>query len=51
MGDYLGGFKPANAAARKAYAALFDFEGTTFVAGLREFLDSFRLPGPSPFGS
>ena len=28
-----------------AYVDLLDFEGMTFVASLRKFLDNFRLPG------
>lgn len=45
VGEFLSEYKPANIAALKAYASLFQFTGKSFGDALREFLSRFRLPG------
>ncbi|KIY51634.1 Sec7-domain-containing protein [Fistulina hepatica ATCC 64428] len=47
IGDYLGEGEPRNVAIMHAFVDQLDFHGMPFVAALREFLQSFRLPGES----
>lgn len=45
VGDYLGEGDEKNIAIMHAFVDQFDFSGLTIVDGLRDFLQSFRLPG------
>ena len=47
IGEFLSKLKPYNNDVRQAYVETFDFTGKSFVDALREFLNSFRLPGES----
>jgi brefeldin A-inhibited guanine nucleotide-exchange protein len=45
LGDYLGEGEPENIAIMHAFVDLMDFSKRRFVDALRQFLQSFRLPG------
>jgi brefeldin A-inhibited guanine nucleotide-exchange protein len=45
IGEYLGEMDAANIAIMHAFVDLMDFKGLPFVTALRNFLQTFRLPG------
>jgi guanine nucleotide exchange protein RalF len=45
VGDYLSGPDEENKEALRAFTAQINFEGQSFVNGLRTFLKTFKLPG------
>ena len=47
LGEYLGERDDLSEAVLRTYARLFDFQGVGLVSALREFLESFKLPGES----
>ena len=47
LGEYLGERDDLSEAVLHTYARLFDFQGVGLVSALREFLESFKLPGES----
>ncbi|HAT1658078.1 TPA: T4SS guanine nucleotide exchange effector RalF [Legionella pneumophila] len=45
VGDYLSGPEAENQQVLKAFTSQMDFNGQSFVEGLRTFLKTFKLPG------
>ncbi len=45
VGDYLSGPEAENQQVLKAFTSQMDFNGQSFVEGLRTFLKAFKLPG------
>ncbi|HAT6976694.1 TPA: RalF [Legionella pneumophila] len=45
VGDYLSGPEAENQQVLKAFTSQMDFNGQSFVEGLRAFLKAFKLPG------
>jgi len=45
IGDYLGEDEVGNKKVLYEFVDLHDFRGMSFINALRNFLDSFRLPG------
>lgn len=45
IGEYIGDFDEFNIKVMRKFIDLMDFSGLDFVQALRNFLQSFRLPG------